>query len=71
MNQFFQIDDFPYDVEKQKFIDNMNYLKSMSVEEATFYKKWEEVREYRNFASRSDDVKYKIWKPTDIYNGSC
>jgi hypothetical protein len=68
MNQFFQIDDFPYDVEKQKFIDNMNYLKSMSVEEATFYKKWEEVREYRNFASRSDDVKYKIWKPTDIYN---
>jgi len=68
MNQFFQIDDFPYDVEKQKFIDNMNYLKSMSVEEATFYKKWEEVREYRDFASRSDDVKYKIWKPTDIYN---
>lgn len=68
MNQFFQIDDFPYDVEKQKFIDNMNYLKSMSVEEATFYKKWEEVREYRKFASRSDDVKYKIWKPTDIYN---
>ena len=68
MNQFFQIDDFPYDVEKQKFIDNMNYLKSMNVEEATFYKKWEEVREYRNFASRSDDVKYKIWKPTDIYN---
>jgi len=68
MNQFFQIDDFPYDLEKQKFIDNMNYLKSMSVEEATFYKKWEEVREYRDFASRSDDVKYKIWKPTDIYN---
>jgi len=68
MINFFDIPEFEYELEKQKFIDNMNYLKSMSVEEATFYKKWEEVREYRNFASRSDDVKYKIWKPTDIYN---
>jgi hypothetical protein len=68
MSDFFEIDAFDPIVEKQKFVDNMNYLKSMSVEEATFYKKWEEVREYRNFASRSDDVKYKIWKPTDINN---
>jgi hypothetical protein len=40
----------------------------MSVEEATFYKKWEEMREYHNFASRSDDVRCKIWKPTDLNN---
>ena len=68
---FFDVDQFKFDekLEKQKFIDNMNYLKAMSVEEATFYKKWDEVKDYRDdFASRSDDVKYKIWKPKDIYN---
>lgn len=68
MNQFFEIDEFQYELEKQKFINNMNFLKSMSVEESTFYKKWEEVKEYRNFATRSDDVRCKIWKPKDINN---
>jgi len=69
-HQFFDLDVFKFNekLEKQKFIDNMNSLKVMSVEEATFYKKWEEVKEYRKFASRSDDVRCKIWKPKDIYN---
>jgi hypothetical protein len=68
MSDFFDLEgiEFDYELEKKKFIDNMNVLKSMSVEEATFYKKWEEMREYRNFASRSDDVRCKIWKPTDL-----
>ena len=34
--------EFNYDVEKKKFIDNLNYLSSMSVEEQTLYKKWQE-----------------------------
>lgn len=68
MSDFFDLEgiEFDYELEKKKFIDNMNVLKSMSVEEATFYKKWEEMCEYRNFASRSDDVRCKIWKPTDL-----
>jgi hypothetical protein len=70
MSDFFDLEgiEFDYELEKKKFIDNMNVLKSMSVEEATFYKKWEEMREYHNFASRSDDVRCKIWKPTDLNN---
>lgn len=65
-NIFFDIDPFDFDTEKKKFVDNMNFLKSMSVEEATFYKKWEEVKEYRTHASKSDTVKAKIWVPSDI-----
>ena len=60
---------FNRELEKQNFIDNMNFFKAMSVEESTFYKKWEEVKEYsKNFASKSDDVKCKIWKPKDLNN---
>ncbi len=68
MTNFFDMEgiEFNYELEKKKFIDNMNALKSMSVEEATFYKKWEEVKQYQSYASRSDDVKCKIWKPKDI-----
>jgi hypothetical protein len=71
MNQsdnFFDIPFFDYDGEKKKFIDNMNFFKAMSVEESTFYKKWEEVKGYSNFATKSDDVKCKIWKPKDLNN---
>lgn len=64
----FHIDPFEYELEKKKFIDNMNFLKSMSVEEATFYKKWEEAKEYSKFATKSDDVRCKIWKPKDLNN---
>jgi len=69
-HQFFDLDVFKFDkeVEKRKFIDNMNFLKSMSVEESTFYKKWEEVKEYSKFATKSDDVFCKIWKPKDLNN---
>jgi hypothetical protein len=67
----FDLDQFKFnrELEKQNFIDNMNFFKAMSVEESTFYKKWEEVKEYRKgFASKSDDVKCKIWKPKDLNN---
>ena len=33
--------EFVFEDEKQKLIDNMDYLMEMSVEEQTLYKKWE------------------------------
>ena len=70
MSDFFDLSAFEFNekLEKQKFIDNMNFFKAMSVEESTFYKKWEEVKGYSNFATKSDDVKCKIWKPKDLNN---
>lgn len=63
---FFEEDVFDYAAEKQKFIDHMDKLKTMSVEESVFYKKWMEVRNYRSFMSKSEEVKAKIWRPKDI-----
>ena len=39
---FFDEVKFDYEKEKKKFIDNLNFLKKMSVQEITLYKKWEE-----------------------------
>ncbi len=38
-NEFFDAGEFEFELEKSKFIKNMDYLKSMSAEEQTFYKK--------------------------------
>lgn len=65
-SNFFDIPDFDYAGEKKKFIDNMNFLKTMTVEEQTFYKKWYEVQSYNSFISNSSLVKAKIWTPDDI-----
>jgi len=65
-DNFFDIPVFDYDNEKQKFIDNMNFLKKMEVTEQTFYKKWYEVQNYRKLISNSSLVKAKIWYPIDI-----
>ena len=59
---------FDYDAEKARFIAHMDSLKNMSVQELTFYKKWNEVRLYRDFASKADEVKAKIWRPKDLAN---
>ena len=41
IDTFFDINtEFDFDGEKDKFIDNLNMLKSMSVQEQTLYKKW-------------------------------
>lgn len=69
IDQFFDDSDvisFDYELEKKKFIENMDMLKNMSVEEHTFYKKWVEIKTYRDFMSRADEAKAKIWRPTDI-----
>ena len=57
-----------YDEMHSGILQNLNDLKTMSVQEATFFKKWQEVQTYAKFASQSDVVKAQIWKPTDINN---
>ena len=41
-NDFFDEEKFDFEAERKKFIDNLDYLKSMSVQEQTLYKKWQE-----------------------------
>ena len=63
---------FDYDVEKGKFIENMDYLSSMSVEEQTLYKKWQEwnydlatsMKRKAGLALHYD----ALWMPKDIQN---
>lgn len=66
LQEFFGIESFDYNDNKKKLIDNLNYLKSMSVEEQTFYKKWIEVQELSSYINKSGIVKGKIWTPTDL-----
>jgi hypothetical protein len=68
-SDFFEVEETSLDEVKQKFIDNMNMLKNMPVQEQTLYKKWKEVNNfYANKIDLSRVVKAKIWKPTDIMN---
>ena len=73
VSNFFDVSDkFDFKNNKKKFIDNLEMLKSMSVQEQTLYKKWQEFNkdEYkmRMKAHKFDTIKSKLWKPTDIYN---
>jgi len=65
---FFEQTVFDHEAEKIKFIAHMDKLKTMSVEESVFYKKWVEVKNYRDSASKSEEVKAKIYRPMDITN---
>jgi hypothetical protein len=65
---FFETSTFDYEAEKQAFKDHMDKLKDMSVEESVFYKKWMEIKNYRDFMPKSEEVKAKIWRPSDINN---
>ena len=40
--KFTGVSDFDFELNKKKFIENLEYLKHMSVEESTLYKKWQE-----------------------------
>src|SRR5210317_294935 len=64
--------EFNYDVEKKKFIENMDYLSSMSVEEQTLYKKWEEWNSDLPTAMKRKAAMAQyidqLWSPTDIMN---
>jgi hypothetical protein len=68
IDSFLEEPTFDYDVEKNRFIEHMDKLKTMSVEESTFYKKWKEVQGCRNIILKSEEVKAKIWRPADITN---
>jgi len=73
INNFFEVtDDFNFETEKQNFVDNLDLLKVMSVQESTLYKKWQEFNknEYkmRTKAYKFDVIRKKLWKPTDIFN---
>jgi hypothetical protein len=63
---------FDYNDMKRKFIQNMDFLFSMSVEEQTLYKKWEEWnKDIKTSYSRLPTLsRYydALWKPTDISN---
>jgi len=63
---------FDYGVMKKKFIDNLNYLKTMSVEEQTLYKKWIEWNDDRVANMKRLPVLQQhydsLWKPTDLTN---
>ena len=56
-----------HDLKTKELVDNMNLLKSLSVEEYTFYKKWEDVNyNFNQEVSNLRLIKNKIWTPTDI-----
>ena len=65
-------EEFNYDEMKKKFIENLDYLRTMSVEEQTLYKKWMEwnedlignMKKLPVLQSHYDS----LWKPTDIMN---
>ena len=68
---FFGEAEFDYELEKQKFIDNLDFLKSMSVQEQTLYKKWQEFNKDEKLMSQItslDVISNQLWKPTDINN---
>lgn len=66
---FFDVQETTIDDAKKAFVENMDMLKSMPVQEQTLYKKWKEVKGYyANKVDASRIVKAKIWEPTDIMN---
>ena len=56
LQEYFGIKAFDFEVNKKILIDNLNQLKSMSVEEQTFYKKWLEVQGYRDVANKLNTI---------------
>lgn len=66
LTDFFKIED-SHDLKVMEFINNMNMLKSMSVEEHTLYKKWSSLNhDFNGELSNLRIVKNKIWKPSNI-----
>jgi len=66
LQEYFGIEAFDFETNKKKLVDNLNYLKAMAVEEQTFYKKWQEIQSYNGSVNKLNEVKAKIWSPTDF-----
>jgi len=71
-DNFFDEEKFDFDAERKKFIGNLDYLKSMSVQEQTLYKKWMEfnadVYSMTQKASKFKRINNSLWMPSDINN---
>jgi hypothetical protein len=69
---FFDEPKFDFEKERKAFVDNLNLLKTMSVEEQTLYKKWQEFNADVYFmtqkASKFKRINNSIWMPKDIDN---
>lgn len=65
---FTNVDEFDPDGEKKKLIDSLNRLKSMTVQEFTFYKKWEELQQFNNSTifPNAESVERRIWRISDV-----
>tara|TARA_Y100001973_G_C5193548_1_gene332604 strand:- start:171 stop:1373 length:1203 start_codon:yes stop_codon:yes gene_type:complete len=71
IDNFFDIKtEFPYDKEKEAFIEHMNVLKSMTVQESTLYKNWKQWN-YDEYGMTQkgaliDLAQKQLWMPKDI-----
>ena len=67
---FFDVEDVGFDFGKEqtRFIDNMNMIRDLSVQESTLYKKWVECQDYKDRYDSSCVTKSHIWVPKDIFN---
>jgi hypothetical protein len=61
---------FDFEKMKTEMLDNLNWLKSLSVEEYTFRKKWEEMKEMKDKLTESGVIKARIWSPKDLNDES-
>ena len=66
LQEYFGVEAFDFEGNKKKLIDNLNFLKAMSVEEQTFYKKWLEIQTYEKLSNKANTIKAKIWTPSDV-----
>ena len=70
-DNFFDEPKFDYESEKKKFIENLNFLKSMSLQEITLYKKWEEFNK-DSYSMLQKASKFDILEnnglPRDVFN---
>jgi hypothetical protein len=66
-NFFSNVDEFEFNIERKKLVKSLDRLKSMSVQEFTFYKKWEELQQFNDgkIASDAEKVKNRIWRIID------
>ena len=68
--KFSEEKDFDFEKHKQEFIDNMDMLKTMSVQEQTLYKKCRNsTRVKTSFKTdKLDQVQRQMWTPTDLFD---
>lgn len=62
-------DKFNFEENRNSLVTDLQWLANMEVEEFTFRKKWEEMQLLNNYVKGWDNqVKVKLWTPTDLNN---